>query len=121
MNEHDVLRWVDAYEVAWASNDPDHIEALFAEDALYYTAPFRKPWTGRDEIVSKWLEHKDEPGTWDFDEKVIGISGDTAFVQGETVYLDPESRTYFNLWVIQLDDEGRCREFTEWFMTVPEK
>ncbi len=119
MNEHDVLHWVDAYEVAWANNDPDHIRALFTEDATYRTAPFRKPWTGQDAIVSEWLKRQDEPGTWDFDEKVIGISDDVAFVQGETVYLEPNSKTYYNLWVIRLDDDGRCREFTEWWMVVP--
>ena len=121
MNEHDVLRWVDAYEVAWASNEPEQIQALFTEDATYYPAPFSKPWIGRDQIVTEWLNHKDEPGTWDFDEKVIGISDDVAFVQGETVYLEPDSHTYYNLWVIKLDGDGRCREFTEWFMAVPEK
>lgn len=121
MTEHDVLHWVDAYEVAWANNDPDHIRALFTEDATYRTAPFRKPWTGQDEIVAKWLNRKDEAGTWDFDEKVIGIDGDLAFVQGETVYLEPKSNTYFNLWVIRLAADGRCSEFTEWFMSVPEK
>ena len=120
MNEHDVLQWVDAYEVAWANNDSDHIRALFTEDATYYTEPFQNPWSGSDEIVAGWLENADESGTWDFDEKVIGISGDVAFVQGETVYLEPKSKTYYNLWVIRLDNDGRCCEFTEWWMLVPE-
>ncbi len=121
MNEQDVLHWVDAYEVAWANNDPDHIRALFTEDATYRMTPYREPWTGQDEIVAKWLEFQDEPGTWDFDQKVINISGDTAFVQGETVYMEPESITYYNLWVIRLAEDGRCREFTEWFMIVPDE
>jgi hypothetical protein len=36
-------------------------------------------------------------------------------VQGWTQYLDPP-RAYNNLWVIKLDTEGRCTEFTEWWM-----
>jgi hypothetical protein len=42
-----------------------------------------------------------------------------AIVQGETTYRDPP-RTYSNLWVIRLDGEGRCTEFTEWWMRHPD-
>ncbi len=31
-----------------------------------------------------------------------------------TTYPD---ETFSNLWLIRLDDAGRCREFTEWWMT----
>jgi hypothetical protein len=40
-------------------------------------------------------------------------------VQGETVYHSLH-RTYSNLWVIRLDQEGRCTEFTEWWMQHPD-
>jgi hypothetical protein len=36
-------------------------------------------------------------------------------VQGETIYRQPP-QTYSNMWVIRLDDSGRCSEFTEWWM-----
>ncbi len=116
MNEHDVLHWVDAYEVAWETNEPDRIAALFTEDAEYRGRPYRDPIVGRDNIVAWWVENQDESHTWDFDEKVLGISDDLAFVQAETVYSEPEMKTYHNLWVIRLTGEGRCSEFTEWWM-----
>lgn len=119
MNHHDVLRWVDAYEVAWETNDPDQIGALFTDDAQYRTRPYRDPIVGRDAIVAWWLQHRDEHGTWDFDDLVLGVSEDLGFVQAETVYAEPEMRTYHNLWVIRLDEAGRCREFTEWWMREP--
>ena len=28
--------------------------------------------------------------------------------------------TYSNLWVVRLDAEGRCTEFTEWWMRHPD-
>ncbi|HWL33579.1 MAG TPA: hypothetical protein VNP89_08230 [Gaiellaceae bacterium] len=55
--------WVASYERAWASNDAGEIGALFTDDALYLTAPFRDPWRGRQQIVDGWLDRKDEPGT----------------------------------------------------------
>jgi hypothetical protein len=36
-------------------------------------------------------------------------------VQGTTRYLS-SPRTYSNLWVVRLADDGRAREFTEWWM-----
>ena len=51
MERAEVEQWVKAYERAWASNDPEEIGALFTDDARYYTAPHREPWTGRDTIV----------------------------------------------------------------------
>jgi len=114
----DAARWVEAYERAWTSNEREDIEALFTEDARYFTAPYRKPWEGRDGIVEGWLHDRDEQGQWHFASEVLAIAGDLAFVQGRTEYLDEPRRAYSNLWIIRLDDDGRASEFTEWFMEV---
>jgi len=111
--------WVDAYVRAWNSNDPAAIGALFSQDAAYYTEPYSAPWRGRDEIVRQWLDHKDAPGETEFRWQPVAISPDVAVIQGETVYHTPP-RTYSNLWVIRLDAEGRCTEFTEWWMRHPD-
>ncbi len=111
----DVERWMDLYRAAWTSNSPDDVTDLFTEDAVYHARPFDpEPWQGHQGIVVGWLEHSDEPGTWSFDWNLIGLDGDTAFVQGETNYEDEPD--YDNLWVIRFADDGRAREFTEWFM-----
>lgn len=112
-DENAVARWVDAYVRAWESNDPDHIGALFTEDGRYYTAPFRPPWTGRQGIVDGWLKRKDELGQWEFRYEVMAVADGVGFVRGWTAYPDV---TYSNLWVIRLAGDGRCEEFTEWWM-----
>jgi uncharacterized protein (TIGR02246 family) len=111
--------WVDAYVRAWNSNDPAAIGALFSQDAAYHTEPYSAPWRGRDEIVRQWLDRKDEPGETEFRWQPVAISPEVAVVQGETVYHTPP-RTYSNLWVIRLDAEDRCTEFTEWWMRHPD-
>jgi uncharacterized protein (TIGR02246 family) len=110
-----LAEWMVTYERAWASNDPDAIGALFTDDALYFTAPFREPWHGRQEIVDGWLDRKDEPGGWTFEWQPFLDAPDLAIVTGTTTYLDP-SEAYSNLWVLRLGDDGRCSEFTEWWM-----
>lgn len=109
--------WVRGYVEAWESNDPEAIGRLFTDEARYWTAPYREPWTGRQGIVDGWLERPDTPGTWDFRFEVQDVCGDRAYVRGWTRY-PPEDEEYSNLWAIRLADDGRCSEFVEWWMRV---
>jgi hypothetical protein len=110
--------WMDGYVRAWRSNDPADIGALFTDDAAYFTAPYREPWRGRDAIVAGWLDRKDTDGTWEFAwEPLVTTAHGLAVIQGRTTYTDedPPAR-YSNLWVMRFAGDGRCHEFTEWWM-----
>ena len=111
--------WMKGYIKAWNSNDPEDIGRLFSRDGRYFDGPFREPWRGRDQIISSWLEQKDEPGDFDVRYEVLGISENKGFVRGWTNYHNPnhpEWGSYSNLWVIQLNGSGECEEFIEWWM-----
>ncbi|WP_159706403.1 nuclear transport factor 2 family protein [Arthrobacter sp. 18067] len=113
---NDVNSWMDQYERAWTSNEPDDIRALFTEDAVYNDRPnTAKPWNGHEEIVKAWADAGDKPEDWTFEWTLLGREDDTAFVQGLTTYLNGDP-TYDNLWVIRFAEDGRAREFTEWYM-----
>jgi uncharacterized protein (TIGR02246 family) len=84
-----VRSWVEAYVRAWNSNDPAAIGDLFTEDAAYFTEPYREPWRGRDEIVRRWLERKDEPGETEFRWHPLTVTAEVAVVQGTAVYRHP--------------------------------
>jgi uncharacterized protein (TIGR02246 family) len=107
--------WIDGYVRAWNSNDPAAIGALFTEDAAYHTEPYSQPWRGREEIVRRWLDRKDQPGDTEFRWHPVAVTPEVAVVEGTTTYRDPP-RTYSNLWVIRLAPDGRCTQFTEWWM-----
>jgi ketosteroid isomerase-like protein len=113
-----VTAWIEKYRAAWTSNDPEQVAGLFAEDAAYFPEPFAPPWRGRDEIVAKWLERKDEAGTWSFEWHPLIVTDDLAIIEGETGYPD---RRYSNLWVLRLDNSGQARQFTEWWMDQSHK
>jgi ketosteroid isomerase-like protein len=113
-----VQAWIDGYVRAWNSNDPADIRALFTQDAAYFCEPYRRPWRGQDEIVRQWLDRKDEPGQARFTWRPLVVTSEVAIIQGEVAY-PREGHTYSNLWVIRLDSEGRCAEFTEWWMRHP--
>jgi tRNA (guanine37-N1)-methyltransferase len=113
--------WIGRYVRAWSSNDPEEIGGLFTEDADYFTAPYRGPGHGREAIVRKWLERKDDAGTWTFEHEVLGIDGDRAFIRGFTTYSapdDPDPGPFANLWVIDLAADGRASRFVEWWMVA---
>jgi uncharacterized protein (TIGR02246 family) len=117
MELSDLQAWIEAYVRAWETNDPQGIGDLFAEDARYYTHPFRDPWTGREAITRHWTEHPDPPGSWKADYRAVAVTGNTGVVRGKTSYFkkDGSIETEFaNIY--EFDDEGRVTEFTEWFM-----
>ncbi len=116
MDRETLERWVEGYRRAWESNDPDEIGALFTDDATYYTEPYAKPISGREAIVADWIERKDEPGDTEWRSEVMAVCDDMGFVRGWAKYFTPPPREYSNLWVVRLAEDGRCQEFTEWWM-----
>ena len=118
MERETVDQWVQRYVRAWESNSPEDIAGLFTEDARYWTAPHREPWTGREGIVQGWLDRKDEPGQWSFRHETLAVAGDLAFVRGWTEYPRDDPSSYSNLWMIRMTDDGRAAEFTEWWMAA---
>ncbi|THG32969.1 nuclear transport factor 2 family protein [Naasia lichenicola] len=110
-----VQRWLDGYLLAWRSNDPDDIRALFTEDGTYAGGPFDpEPWIGREAIVEGWIAHLNEPGSWSFEGAPISFGDGVGIVQGRSDYTD--GRVYANLWVIRFAPDGRASSFVEWFM-----
>lgn len=45
-------RWAEAYQRAWAALDAEAAAALYAEDAVDYSAPFRPPNVGREGVLA---------------------------------------------------------------------
>lgn len=111
-------RWIDAYVGAWETNDPDAIAALFTPDGIYQIEPWQIQ-RGREEIVAGWLEHADKPGDTSFHWWHVARDGDLWIVEARTRYHNLD-RDYANLWLIDLDDEGRARSFAEWWKQFPE-
>lgn len=112
-------RWVEGYLVAWRSNEPGDITALFTPDGRYFTEPWLDPTVGPAAITEQWLERRDEPDAFEFEWDIAGVDGSRAFVQAVTRYT--KGPVYSNLWVIDLADDGRARSFTEWWMDQADK
>jgi ketosteroid isomerase-like protein len=126
MDRSDVQAWLDRYVEAWRENKSEAIEALFTEDAVYRFRPFSAEGeivNGRAAIVEQWLEEPDDPNGWEAHYEVFAVEGDRGVATGTSHYYAtthrPE-RIYYNCFLMRFDAEGRCAEFTEYFMAVPD-
>ena len=108
-------QWMDAYVEAWDTNDPEKVASLFTTDAVYDPQTADGPWNGLEAIVRGWLEIDDTPGNWEFEWRPLVETDQIAVVTCHTRYLDPPA-SYRNLFVVQFGAEGRCRDFTEWWI-----
>ena len=66
---------------------------------------------------------RDAPGTYEAEYSPVAVDGDTVVATGTSRYRErpggPVVRTYENCFVMRFDGEGRCREFTEYFLRRP--
>jgi nuclear transport factor 2 (NTF2) superfamily protein len=124
-----VLAWVAAHDRAWRSNDPDAIGALFTEDGIYHLGPWEGPWRGhtgpifgRTAIVDLWTSTFDPDERFTADANVLAIDGRRGVVQRtisyESIVGHPGTR-YSCVWIVDLDSDGRCRNYQEWFVEQP--
>jgi len=123
--------WLDSYVAAWLSYDEDDIKELFAEDVAYRYHPFDDPIVGRKAVVASWLGEsesdrastRDAPGTYSARYTPVAVDGDVVVATGTSSYSErpdgPIVRIYHNCFVMRFDNEGRCREFTEYYMRRP--
>jgi ketosteroid isomerase-like protein len=112
--------WMESYVEAWASNDPAMIAALFTPDAVYDPQTADGERHGIDEIIEFWLGKEDQEDNWDednwdFEWLPLVENEELAVITGATTYIDPPM-TFRNLFVIRFAPDGRCRDFTEWYI-----
>ena len=131
MDTVQVEAWLRAYVEAWKSYDREAIGALFSDDVECRYHPYDPPVRGRDAVVDSWLGEsdaegapgRDEEGTYDASYRAVAVDGDTAVATGRSTYTagpgGPVDEVFHNCFVMRFDSDGRCREFTEWFMEEP--
>jgi len=120
--------WLDRYIAAWLSYDRDDIASLFSSDIEYRYHPHDDPIVGRDAVVATWLGGEgspdpsgtDEAGTYSAVYRPVAVDGDVVVATGTTTYYTspggPVEKVYDNCFVTRFDADGRCREFTEYYV-----
>jgi len=80
-----------------------------------------RSWLGED--ASGDASARDEQGTYDASYRAVAVDGDVAVATGSSTYRSgpggPVAKVFDNCFVMRFDAEGRCREFTEWYVERP--
>jgi ketosteroid isomerase-like protein len=126
-----VQGWLDRYVDAWLTYDPQAIGDLFSEDVEYRYHPYDEPVVGREAVVASWLgetsedgaSSRDAPGTYEASYAPVAVDGDVAVATGTSSYRDepggPFTKVFHNCYLMRFDADGRCREFTEFYVRQP--
>ena len=118
MERAEVARWLERYVAAWQSYDRAEIEALFSEDARYRYHAYDAPIVGREAIAASWLEDPDEPGSFDASYECFAVDGERAVALGTSSY-PVAGQVFENVFLLRFDADGRCCDFTEWYVKRP--
>jgi ketosteroid isomerase-like protein len=122
MDRAQAQAWLDRYVEAWRTNDEPQIRALFTDDAVYRYRPYggdARAAVGIEAIVQAWQEEGDPPGSWAAHYEPYAVDGDRAAAVGRSDYFPSArgpARTYHNAFLLRFADDGRCAEFTEFYM-----
>jgi hypothetical protein len=115
VRREDFADWIDRYERAWRTPGTASLEELFASSATYVPAPFDPPLRGRAAIATFWeAEREGADEQFTFTSTLIAVENDVCVARVEVRYLDPPAGIYRDLWIVTLDDTGRCTAFEEW-------
>jgi hypothetical protein len=112
LDRPDLTRWIDAYERAWRSPGTDGLDALFAPTARYLASPWAEPIVGLDGIGRFWDASRTPGEEFTMHREVVAVDGDRAVVRVAVDYAD--GQRWRDLWILELDAEGRCTHFEEW-------
>jgi hypothetical protein len=125
-HEH-VQEWLDAYARAWETYATEDIAPLFTDDAEYRWHPADEPEVGRDTIIEAWqnpagnASSRDVPGTYKAELRPFAVDGSRAVATGTCTYWTDTTRStvariYYNNWLLEFGDDGKCCSFTEYWM-----
>ena len=117
-----VDEWLERYRTAWEQTDPDAAAALFTEDAVYRSSPFREPHVGHDGIREYWAW---ATGTRSDVSVRIGrpiTEGNRTAAEWWTTMRDEDGEvTLPGILFLRFAPDGRCEELREAWMVAEER
>jgi hypothetical protein len=108
--------WIADYGQAWVERDADRIVALFTEDAVYRSSPFREPHVGSAGIREYWTRatSTQENLALRFGEPVV--EGRKAVVEWWAIMRDEGAWiTLPGSLLLRFAEDGRCEELREYW------
>ena len=104
-------RWADTWQRGWEARDVETIVALYDDDVVFSTEPFRVPYSGRDGVrdyVTRAFDEEAGPRVW------VGepiVDGDQAAIEWWAAMTENEIETTLaGTSVLRFDADGLVLE-----------
>ena len=133
MERGDVARWLDDYVEAWRTYDRGRDRGAVRRGGRVPLPPVRRAdsWPrGRGRVVARRGRARGRlvagpEGTYDASYAPVAVDGDVgrgrrARAPTPRARAARSEKVYDNCFVMRFDADGRCREFTEWFIERPD-
>ena len=111
-------RWAAAWTVAWKAHDVEAVVALYAEDCVHRSTPFRQPHRGRQAVRDYVTQaFADEQRIDDVRFGAPVVQGDRACVEYWARFLDQQGRamTLAGCAMARFDADGRITEARDYW------
>jgi uncharacterized protein (TIGR02246 family) len=111
-------RWAMTWTAAWQAHDVEAVVALYADDAVHRSTPFRPPHSGRQairEYVAQAFADEQQVDDVRFDTPIV--EGDRACVEYWASFLDQQgtAMTLAGCAMARFDGEGRVTEARDYW------
>jgi ketosteroid isomerase-like protein len=116
MDDGRAREWIERYGAAWRSGDAEAAAALFSEDAVYRSSPFRAASVGGAAIRDYWsgATSTQEGLELRFGEPVV--DGDRLAVEWWATMTDSGAEiTLPGCLLLRFGGDGRCEELREYW------
>jgi ketosteroid isomerase-like protein len=108
--------WIEAYGRAWRSADDEALVALFTENAVYRSSPFRPASVGADAIRDYWRQATSTQEELDLRFGAPLVAGERVAVEWWAAMRDAGTEvTLPGCLLLRFDGGGRCAELREYW------
>ena len=110
--------FVEGYGQAWGSWDIDAFLSLFSEDVVYVAHPTEETVLGKDALAVYLRKEQAEQGDVRVEMGMPIVEGDHVAAEFWVTAVNPREATIPGCLVAQLEADGRCNQFREYWFDV---
>jgi uncharacterized protein (TIGR02246 family) len=110
-------RWVDAWTAGWSAHDPERIAAVYADDCVFLSHPFREALQGKAGAREYALQAfaDEESADFAFGEPIVGENGRAAVEYTAEIIAAGARSSLRGVTVLRFDERGQVVEHRDYW------
>lgn len=124
MNNNTGWTWINKLGQCWMEKQPQSIPPLFADEFKYYETPFNNPITTKNQLIDLWQEVPNSQKDITFKFEIISEADFRYIAHWQASFTrTPSGKKAFldGIFLINLNNEGLCTLFKQWWVNKENK